>query len=158
MSPTAGRRALLLAGLLGSLHAAFSIYWGVGGDWLVATLGTRMVEAFDGWEWLLVPVGLVKLVAAWFPALVARAGWPARRLTRAACWLGATVLVVWGGLNTVVGSLVLAGAIVPDGGVDRPGMIGHAFLWDPLFALWGGALLVAMVLTRTPARERLVGS
>ena len=54
------------------------------------------------------------------------------------------MLVAWGGLNTVVGNLVLAGAIVPDGGFDRPGMVGHAFLWDPLFLAWGLALAVGL--------------
>ncbi|NYE38381.1 hypothetical protein F4692_003529 [Nocardioides cavernae] len=146
-----GRAALLVAGLLGTLHAGFSLYWGLGGGWLVETLGTRIVEAFAGWEWALVPIGVVKLVAAWFPMVVARRGWPARRLVRAACWVGALVLLAWGGLNTVVGNLVLAGAIVPDGGFDRPGMVGHAYLWDPLFAAWGCALLVAMVVTRRPS-------
>lgn len=139
-----GRGALLLAGVLGTLHAAVSLYWGAGGQWLLETLGRRLTEAFAGWEWVLLPVGLVKLAAAWVPLLAARAGWPLRRLTRGACWLGAAVLVVWGGLNTVVGNLVLAGAIVPDGGFDRPGMVGHAFLWDPLFLAWGLALLVGL--------------
>ena len=32
----------------------------------------------------------------------------------------------WGGLNTAVANLVLAGLIRPDDGFDRPGMIGHA--------------------------------
>lgn len=40
--------------------------------------------------------------------------------------------MIWGGLNTAVGNLVLAGVIQPDSGFDRPGMIGHAYLWDPL--------------------------
>ena len=55
---------------------------------------------------------------------------------------------MWGGLNTIVGNLVLAGAIVPEGGFDRTGMIGHAFLWDPLFAVWGLALAVALARRR----------
>lgn len=144
-SPAArGRRWLLLAGVLGSVHAAFSLYWGLGGAWLVETLGRRMVETFAGWEWLLLPVGLVKLVGAWVPLLADRAGWPVRRLSRGACWTAAVVLLVWGGLNTVVGNLVLAGVIIPDGGFDRPGMVGHAFLWDPLFLAWGLALAVGL--------------
>jgi len=39
------------------------------------------------------------------------------------------------GANTVVAALVLAGGIDPDGGYDRRAMIGHAFLWDPLFLI-----------------------
>ena len=138
----------LLAAVVGSVHAGFSFYWGLGGDWLVPTLGQRIVQAFAGLEWLLLPVGLTKLAAAWSPWLAARAGWPARRLSRGVCWLAAGVLLVWGGLNTIVGNLVLAGAIVPEGGFDRTGMIGHAFLWDPLFAVWGLALAVALARRR----------
>lgn len=41
----------------------------------------------------------------------------------------ATVLIFWGGINTVVGNLVLGGAIESSGGYDRPGMIGHEWLW-----------------------------
>jgi hypothetical protein len=152
-----GRSALVLAGVLGSVHAAFSLYWGVGGEWLVETLGRRMVDAFAGWEWLLLPIGAVKLVAAWVPLVAARAGWPARRLSGGVCWLGAAVLLVWGGLNTVVGLLVLAGVIVPDGGYDRPAMVGHAFLWDPLFLAWGLALAVGLAQSRA-SRARVDAS
>jgi hypothetical protein len=41
----------------------------------------------------------------------------------------ATVLIFWGGINTVVGNLVLGGAIASSGGYDLPGMIGHEWLW-----------------------------
>jgi hypothetical protein len=139
-----GRSALVVAGALGTVHAGFSLYWGIGGTWLVATLGERMVTAFAGLEWVLVPVGLAKLLAAWAPVLAADRDWPARPLTRTASWLGAIALLVWGGLNTVVGHLVLGGLIRPDGGYDRAGMIGHAYLWDPLFLLWGLALAVGL--------------
>lgn len=140
--------ALVTAGVLGTVHAAFSVYWGLGGTWLVDTLGRRLVETFSGLGWVLLPVGLVKLVAAVAPVLLAALDWPARRLSRTVCWSGAGVLVAWGGLNTVVGNLVLAGAIVPDDGFDRPGMVGHAYLWDPLFLLWGLALAVGLLSSR----------
>ncbi|OAB88951.1 hypothetical protein AWH69_04085 [Janibacter melonis] len=139
---------LVLAALVGTVHAIFSLYWAIGGDWLLETLGERIVTTFADMRWVLVPVGLVKLVAALAPLGLDRRGWPLRPLTRGLAWLGAAVLVVWGGLNTLVGQLVLAGAIQPDGGYDRPGMIGHAWLWDPLFLLWGLALLVHLVVTR----------
>lgn len=139
---------LVLAALAGTVHALFSLYWAIGGDWLLETLGERIVTTFADMRWVLLPVGLVKLVAALAPLWFDRRGWPLRPLTRGLAWLGAVVLVVWGGLNTVVGQLVLAGAIRPDGGFDRPGMIGHAWLWDPLFLVWGLALLVHLAATR----------
>ena len=129
------------------MHAAFSLYWAGGGEWLLATLGDRMLDTFAGLEWLLVPVGLVKLATAWLPAVADAQGWPAPVVSRTLSWVAAAVLVVWGGLNTVVGNLVLAGVIDPDGGYERSGMVGHAFLWDPLFLAWGVALASGLALT-----------
>ena len=134
---------LAVAAIAGLVHAAFSLYWAAGGDALLSTLGDRIVREFDAQRWLLVPVGLVK---AWF-AVWPLWRWQAGRLTRGSrrvAWLGAIVLMIWGGLNTVVGNLVLTGVIDPDGGFDRPGMIGHDWLWDPLFLLWGLALAAGL--------------
>jgi hypothetical protein len=145
------RWALLLAAVAGIVHGCFSLYWAAGGGWLVATLGERLVQTFSDRLWLLVPIGLVKVGFAVAPPVLARRGWPAARLWRPALWLGAAVLVAWGGLNTGVAHLVLAGAIRPTGGYDRAGMLGHAWLWDPLFLLWGGALVVGLRGSRRPA-------
>lgn len=147
--------ALILAAVFGTIHGAFSIYWSLGGSWLVWSLGTSLQERFSGQEWLLAPVGLVKLTAALAPIALALRGWPLPRLTRLVCWLGAAVLMIWGGANAVVGNLVLAGVIRPESGFDRPGMIGHAYLWDPLFLAWGVALTVGLSASRSrPPRER----
>ncbi len=35
----------------------------------------------------------------------------------------------------------------PDGGYDRRAMIGHVFLWDPLFLVWG-LLVAGLYVTR----------
>jgi hypothetical protein len=139
---------LAVAAVAGCVHGLFSLYWAAGGDWLLATLGHRLVTTFAGVRWVLVPVGVAKLVAAVAPAVLARRGWPARRASRGACWLVAGGLLLWGGVNTVVGQLVLAGIIRTGGGYDHDGMVGHAWLWDPLFALWGLALGIGLALTR----------
>lgn len=139
---------LVAASVFGSIHAGFSLYWATGGTWLVGSLGTDLVESFRGREWLLAPIGALKLVAALAPLALARSGWPARRLTRCACWLGAFLLIGWGGLNTTVGNLVFADVIQPKSGFDRPGMIGHAYLWDPLFLAWGVALMIGLLSSR----------
>lgn len=107
------------------------------------------VEALATREWLLAPIGAIKLIAAVVPAALAFRGWPARRITRPVCWLGALVLIIWGGLNTVVANLVLTGAIQAQSGFDRPGMIGHAWLWDPLFLAWGAAVTIGLFATRS---------
>lgn len=138
----------MAAAVVGAVHAAFSIYWSMGGTWLLWSLGSSLQATFQGWEWVLAPVGVVKITAAVAPILLARRGWPARAVTRSACWLAALVLITWGGLNTIVGNLVLASVIHPQSGYDRSGMIGHAFLWDPLFLGWGAALAAGMIASR----------
>lgn len=144
----------LLAALLGVelaagvVHGLFSLYWGAGGSWLLPTIGRQMLEAFGEDRWLLVPVGLVKVGCAAAPVLLARHGLLARGPWRAICWLGATVLVAWGGLGATSALLVLGGAVRTAEGYDREGMIGHAYLWDPLFLLWGLSLAACLVLIR----------
>lgn len=145
----------LVALVAGGIHTAFTFYWAAGGTVLVWSLGSDLTHMLRGHEWLLFPVGLVKLVAAAGPAVFAHAGWPARRLTRSLCWLGAASITVWGGANTVVANLVLADVVRPAGGFDRPGMIGHAWLWDPLFLVWGVAATVGLIATRKRRVARL---
>ncbi|ROR89231.1 DUF3995 domain-containing protein [Nocardioides aurantiacus] len=134
---------LLVAAVAGTVHAAVSAYWGLGGDALLETLGERIVEQFRDARWLLLVVAAVKLGGALVPVLLARGGGLGRGW-RSLCWLGAAVLVLWGGLNTVVGGLVLTGVVVPEDGYDRAAMIGHALLWDPLFLVWGLALALGL--------------
>ncbi|MGO1553452.1 MAG: DUF3995 domain-containing protein, partial [Candidatus Corynebacterium faecigallinarum] len=73
-----------------------------------------------------------------------------RRIIRGISWAGSALLIVWGGVNTVTGNLVLSGLVEPDGGYDREGMIGHAWLWDPLFLVWGVALAAGLWFSRRP--------
>jgi hypothetical protein len=73
---------------------------------------------------------------------------PWRRFWRTVSWVSGSFLILHGGVNVVVSCAVLAGLITPDGGFDRPAMLGHAFLWDPLFALWGAALVASLALSR----------
>lgn len=139
---------LLIAAAAGMAHGLFSLYWAAGGDWLVSTLGRQLVDTFADRRWLLFPVAALKIAFAVLPLGLARLSWPPPRAWRLLCWVGAAVLLVWGGVNTITGNLVLSGAINPEGGYDRDGMVGHAWLWDPLFLIWGIALAVALLLTR----------
>lgn len=140
--------ALVISAVAGTAHGLFSLYWALGGDWLVSTLGDQLAEEFADARRLLFPVGVVKVGFAVLPLVMAARGWPRRRLWRPVCWLGALVLVVWGGTNAAVGNLVLSGLVRPAGGYDRAGMIGHAWLWDPLFLVWGLALAIGLLVTR----------
>lgn len=149
------RAAVWAAAAFGLVHAVFSAYWALGGDWLLRTVGAWAVGLRDDSPTAatlgLGGIALVKAVAAVVPVLVAYGRLPWRRFWRAVSWVGGCFLVLYGGVNVVVSGAVLAGFITPDGGFDRPAMIGHAFLWDPLFALWGAALVVSLVLSRQPA-------
>lgn len=160
-SPTApdvapsGSRWLWAAAGAGTLHAAFSLFWAAGGTWLLRTVGQWAVDAAQSGGPVaavtLAGVGLVKLVAAVAPPFAERHGASmVRRPVRAVSWVGAAVLVVYGGGNTLIAALVLTGVIRPSGGYDTPAMIGHALLWDPLFLVWGALLLVGLVRTRRP--------
>jgi hypothetical protein len=92
-------------------------------------------------------VALVKAAAAVIPVLVAyRMPWP--QVWRVVSWVGGAGLLLYGGANVVISGAVLAGLIRVDGGYDRTAMIGHVALWNPLFALWGLALLGSLWLSR----------
>lgn len=158
----AGARWLLAAACAGSVHAGFSLYWAAGGTWLLETVGQWAVRAAEEGGPLvtggLTAIGVAKLVASWVPVVVERRR-PAllRRWVRAVSWVGAAGLLLYGGANTAIAALILAGVIRPDGGYDHAAMIGHALLWDPLFAVWGLFLAVGLALTRDRPQESSSG-
>lgn len=147
-APSKPPAAITTAMVAGLVHAGFSIYWGLGGTWLLATVGQQMIAAFDGARWLLILVGVVKAVCAVVPYLLARRARISRGPWHWIGWAGAVALIVWGGAGCVTANLVLAGLVTPDGGFDRMGQIGHAWLWDPLFGLWGIALAAGLIILR----------
>lgn len=146
-----------VAGVAGTVHAGFSAYWALGGQWFLATVGQWAVELSRDAPLeagiVLSAVAVVKLLAAVIPVGVAYGGVPWPRFWRAVSWAGGSLLIVYGGVNTVVSGAVLAGAIRPAGGYDVDAMIGHAWLWDPLFFIWGTALVLSLWYSRrNPAR------
>ena len=150
------RRLAWAAAAAGAVHALFSVYWALGGRWLLATVGQwavdLSVERPRAAGIVLGLVAAVKLAGAAVPVGVVygRVSWP--RLWRGVSWAGGGLLVVYGGLNTVVALAVLAALIQPEGGYDLQAMRGHAYLWDPLFLFWGGALVLSMWMSRRPSR------
>jgi hypothetical protein len=146
-----------LAFACGMVHAVFSLYWATGGTWLLATVGrwaVALVEASPASAAVILGlVGAGKAAAAIIPVLVAHGRMPRPRLWRAVSWAGGLVLVVYGAVNVAVSGAVLAGVLPSGGGHDADAMIGHAFLWDPLFLLWG-AVLLAWLWSSRPGRRR----
>lgn len=138
----------LAAAVPGGLHVAITLCWAMGGRALLWTMGSAFIAKFSSVMWVLYPLALVKAVGAFGPLWLDRRGWPWRRLSRLGSWLAGIVLVAWGGANTVVSNLVLAGVVHAPGGYDRPVIVGHAWIWDPLFLLWGAALILGLLSTR----------
>ena len=66
-----------------------------------------------------------------------------RRVLVVAAWVGAVVLVLYGGVNVVAGALALAGVIDVAGGVDRTALWWHVLVWDLWFVVWGVLLGMA---------------
>ena len=141
-----------VAGAAGLVHATASRYWALGGRWLLATVGQWAVDLSARAPLragiILGLVALVKLLAATVPIGVAYGKVPWRGFWRTISWVGSVLLVVYGGVNTVVSAAVIGGLIRSDGGYDINAMRGHAFLWDPLFLLWGSALVLSLWLSR----------
>ncbi len=141
-----------LAGLAGAVHAGFSLYWALGGQWSLATVGQWAVNlsAEDPLTTGLVlgVVAVAKLLAAAIPIGVAYGRLPWPRFWRAISWAGGLLLVAYGGVNAVVAVAVLAGVIRPAAGYDAVAMMGHAYMWGTLFFLWGTFLVLSLWLSR----------
>ena len=153
--PPGARAAFAGTILFGGAHALASLSWGLGSTALLGTIGAGAVELREEAPWwvfaMLIAVGVAKLAGVAVPIANARGRLPRPRLWRTLSWIGAVGLIAYGSGYAVIAHLALSGMFgTPD---DRPGLVGHAYLWDPLFALWGLCLATALWLTR-PTREQ----
>ena len=79
-------------------------------------------------------------------ALARRWGRAVRRRRLLIVPAGASMLLAaYGGLNVLLGALVLAGVTHPAGGVDRTALRWHVGVWDLWFLVWGILLTLAAV-------------
>src|ERR1700689_2956224 len=121
-----GLTAAWAAFAVGLLYAAISVYWGLGGSWLLDTVGASLTQAGRSASALVVlavwcAVGL-KVIAAVLPLLAvgvgaARSRW--RRLLRAVTGVQAAILTVYGLIWTAGGLLVQVGLIGTSAGADH---------------------------------------
>jgi hypothetical protein len=145
-----GAQAACIAGLA---FAAVSVYWGVGGTWLLDTLGGSLERQARtgslGAVVVLLTTASLKVVAAVVPLLAVggRLAPVWRRRARALAWVDASVLTLYGLVYTGVGLLLQAGVIGMPAAPNRRAFAWHAFLWDPWFLVWG--LLVVLALLRS---------
>lgn len=148
----AARTCVRAACAAGLVHASFSAYWALGGQWLLDTVGREAVQVSSDSRLLtglgLGLVALAKACGAVIPVAAAygRIGWAG--LWRGLSWAGAGLLILYGGVNAAVSNAVLAGWVVPADGYNFPAVAGHAWLWDPLFLLWGLFLGGYLLLSR----------
>lgn len=144
---------LRVAAATGLLHAAVSLFWALGGRWQLESVGDWAVQLADdhpveaglGLTLVAVVKGLVAIV----PLVNERRETRFYRWIRVLGWSAGVILLAWGGVSTISAWAVLTGVITPTGGYDRETMIGHGLLWDPLFTIWGCALLIGLWLSRS---------
>ncbi|HEY6313019.1 MAG TPA: DUF998 domain-containing protein [Streptosporangiaceae bacterium] len=163
------RRGMLpaLAGLVvGLAYAAISVYWAVGGRWLLNTVGISLSQPGQAGH-LAALLGVwaaagVKAFAAVLP-LLAIGVWPRtangglRRLARVLTWVEAAILIGYGLVLTASGLLVQAGAIKAAAHADRLALKWHAYLWDPWFLIWGIFVFLALWRSRPASQDHLPG-
>jgi hypothetical protein len=142
-------RGLAWAGCaVGVLYAAVSVYWGLGGTWLVDTVGGSLAKRGRAGDAAVLAAvwaaAAVKLTASLLPlaAVRGRGG----RAVWILAWLAAGILVLYGLVLSVAGWLVRAGIVHASAHADRRALAWHAYLWDPWFLVWG--LLIAAALAR----------
>jgi Protein of unknown function (DUF3995) len=137
------------AALLAAGYAGVSFYWAFGGTAGIGTLGGRLEELGRQGDpaalWLAGVAGVLKLLGV-VVALALVRPWGRvvpRWLVSGAAWAGAVVLVAYGGLNVVVGGLVLGGVVNAPEAADRGALWWHVLVWDLWFLVWGVLLGIA---------------
>lgn len=162
------RRLAYLASALAIASAAASVFWTLGGTWLLDTVGGSIEELARTRSPSALALGTAASLAKVGAALLALAlvrPWgrhlPLRVLVGANMF-ASVVLVTWGGVNVLAGALALAGAVSPADGLDERALRWHVFVWDLWFLLWGAALALALMGFRrakwtTLRRRRVTG-
>ena len=147
----AGTVAAYAAAVVAIAYALVSLYWAAGGHALIGTVG-GYVQQFarrGGAGPLLIAVAaaVAKLAGGVLAlALVRPWGRAFRRRWLLIVSAGASMLLAaYGGLNVLLGALVLTGAIHPAGGVNRTALRWHVGVWDLWFLVWGILLALATV-------------
>jgi len=147
----AGTAAAYAAAVVAFAYALVSLYWAVGGHALIGTVGgyVQQFASRGGAAPLLAAAAAAaaKLAGGVLAlALVRPWGRAVRRRWLVIVSAGASVLLVaYGGLNVLLGALVLSGAIHPAGSVNRTALRWHVGVWDLWFLVWGTLLALATV-------------
>jgi hypothetical protein len=146
-----GTATAYAAAIVALAYALISLYWALGGHALVSTVGGYVEHFARRGGALPVLVALAATLAKVVGGLLALAlvrPW-GRVVPRGWLLIGSAaasvLLVVYGGLNVLLGALVLSGVIHPTGSVDRTALRWHVGVWDLWFLMWGILLALATV-------------
>ncbi|KRG11370.1 hypothetical protein ACA31_00235 [Staphylococcus sp. NAM3COL9] len=130
--------------LTGSLHSLATFYWSFGGELGLLTVGNWTIslkQTYDN-KFLLILflLGIFKISSTWIPLIL---NYKNNKFINTISYIGATILVIHGGINTISGWLKLLGIIPIE---FKLSLIGQAFVWDPMFLIWGTGLIVFLRL------------
>lgn len=148
------RLLAIAAAFLGVAYATVSLVWGLGGSWLLDTVGGELAIGGRTGATLIVlalwAAIVLKLIASAIPILAVS---PAvkgklRKHIRLVCGVEAIVLTTYGLVLTMAGVLVHFGVIQAAADADHRAIAWHAFLWDPWFAAWGILVTATLFLSR----------
>jgi hypothetical protein len=150
MIPELRLLAIVGATVLALASAAVSLYWTLGGTALLDTVGGSLEQLARSRSEAALALGaatvLAKIIAAALSAALARP--QRRRPLRLALFvtngLACAVLILWGGANVVLGTLVLTGILRPGVEPDRRALWWHVAVWDLWFLVWGVLLGIAV--------------
>jgi len=142
--------------------------WAFGSAFLLDTVGGRFErwghEGGAGVVVALLAIAALKLLVALAAPVLVGVGrghlpaWTSGRTPGTLGWIAAVTLTVYGGLLTVAGLLVEAGAIDASEDADHRALAWHAWFWDPWFLLWGAAFVVALGRTRPVTSSASAGT
>src|SRR6266576_1230229 len=163
--PAAGTVTAYAAAIVAFAYALMSLYWALGGHGLVSTIGGYAEQFARRGGILPVVIALAATLAKEAGGLLALAmvrPWGRavpRRWLLAGSAVASALLVLYGGLNVLLGALVLSGVTHPTGSVDLTALRWHVGVWDLWFLVWGILLALATVgyWRRTARRARRDG-
>jgi hypothetical protein len=162
-----GLRLAQAACVAGLAYAAISVYWALGGTWLLDTIGgTLEQQGRAGNPGIILAVwaaAVLKIIGAIVPLAAAgvrprQATTGQRRQMRVLAWLEAAILTIYGLVLTGAGLLVQSGVIASAASADHRALAWHAYLWDPWFLLWGVLITAALVRSRQPRAATIAHS
>lgn len=144
----------------GFLFALISLYWALGGQWLLDTIGEAVTQpAQEGDPMMVLAVWSSVLVK--FAAVVAALGlvqrWGQvfpRWFLVGGGWCAAVLLMLYGGASLIQQVLMAAG-VVEVSATFEPVLYWHLFLWTPYWLVGGVFFALATVhLARATRRDR----